>query len=101
MPGVALQHVGERAGRIASLYQLGVLMDRDQDDPRARMLREERRRGGDAVEAWHRDIRDDHVVVGFVRRLKKSAAVSNRGDNLELRLEQLSQLFGDPRVVFG
>ena len=38
---------------------------------------------------------------GVVRRPEQGVPVRDRGDDVELRLEQLSQLFGDPRVVFG
>jgi hypothetical protein len=101
MAGAVLQHVGERAGRVASLGQPGVVMNRDEHDSSVETSGNERSRDGDAVKARHHDVRDDDVRMGLVRGPEKGTAVSNRGDDIELHLEQLSQLFGDPRVIFG
>ena len=66
MAGTVLRDVGERAGRVAALRQLGVVMNRDEHDPRVRTSREERRRRRDPVETRHHDVRDDHVGTGVV-----------------------------------
>jgi hypothetical protein len=76
-------------------------MDRDENDPRARPSRAERNCCGDPVETGHHDVCDDHVGPGIVRRPEEGVPVRDRGDDVELRLEQSSQLFSDAPAVFG
>src|SRR5260370_32626737 len=73
--GVVLRDMRERAGRIAALCQLGILVSRDEDDPCVRLLCQEHRRGGDAVEAGHHDVGDDHVGTELFRRPDQGIAV--------------------------
>lgn len=99
--GRELQNVAERPDRAGPLRQLRVVMDRHEDHPRTRTSRQECPRRGNPVETGHHDVGDDHVGMDGVRRSQQGVPVTDHRDDVELRLEQLAQLFGDPRVILG
>ena len=99
--GGDLQHAGEGAGRVATLGQLGVVMHRDEHDPRFRPPREEHRRRGNPVEAGHHDVGDDHVGADLVLGRQERPPITDCGNHVEVALEQPAQLFGDPGVILG
>jgi hypothetical protein len=93
MGGGGLQHVRQRTGREPALRQIGVVVYRDEHHSRARMTRQEGPRGRDPVTPGHHDVGDHDVRVHQVRGAEKAAAVRDHGDDVELGLEQLAQLF--------
>ena len=57
--------------------------------------------GRDAVDPGHGDVGDDHVGRESLRRLHQGVTILDRRNDVELRPQELAQLFRRVGVVFG
>jgi hypothetical protein len=94
-----LQYVPQGADGKTFLHQCGVVVDGHKHDARLGIPPQDRGRGRDAVQAWHRNVGDNDIRGERCGGGNERVAIAHGRNDVELRLQHCAQAFRNRQMI--